>query len=99
MSVVAYYRSVGPDPDPPLIRLSLESRLDDRSCVGVGELSVIVGVMRGHWTRMWRAADVRILKQGTKLTVGLFLGLIVVKFGMGTVSHFTGIDDGEDWER
>ncbi|GGL98340.1 DUF1453 domain-containing protein [Nakamurella endophytica] len=58
-------------------------------------LSVVIGLMRGHWTRMWRAADGRIFKQGTKLTVGLFIGMVVVKFGLGTVSHFTGIDDGE----
>jgi hypothetical protein len=58
-------------------------------------LSVVVGLMRGRWTRMWRAADGRIFKQGTKLTVGLFLVLIAIKFGLGTLSHFTGIDDGE----
>jgi hypothetical protein len=51
--------------------------------------SLAVGLLRGHLTRMWQAADGRILTRGTSLTVGLFLGLVVVKFALGTIAYLT----------
>jgi hypothetical protein len=56
-------------------------------------LSVVVGLIRGHYTRIWNA-DGKVWRQGTALTVGLFLSLIAVKFALGTVAYFLHIDDG-----
>ena len=36
----------------------------------------------------------RLVTQGTALTIGLFLGLVVVKFALGIFAYFTGIGDG-----
>ena len=36
----------------------------------------------------------RVVSQGTALTIGLFLGLVGVKFALGTLAYFTGISDG-----
>jgi hypothetical protein len=58
-------------------------------------LSVVIGLLRGRLTRIWREADGRVLKQGTAVTLALFVGMIVVKFGAGTWAHFAHIDDGE----
>lgn len=58
-------------------------------------LSVVVGLVRGRLTRMWMAEDGRILSQGTALTVGLFLGMIVIKFGLGAYASLQHINDGE----
>ncbi len=54
-------------------------------------LSVAVGVARGRLTRVWAEPDGRVMRQGTTLTVGLFLGMIVVKFGMGTYAYLAHI--------
>jgi hypothetical protein len=51
-------------------------------------LSVIIGVARGRLTRIEIEPDGRVFRQGTALTVGLFLGLIAVKVGMGTFAWF-----------
>lgn len=56
-------------------------------------LSVVVGVARGRLTRIWTTADGHILRQGTALTVGLFLGMIAVKFAMGTYAYLAHITD------
>ena len=56
-------------------------------------LSFVVGLVRGRCTRLW-LADGRLWRRGTALTVGLFVGLIAVKFGLGTVAYFLHIDDG-----
>ena len=59
-------------------------------------LSVVVGLARGRLTRMWtdRTADEpRVYAQGTALTIGLFLGMVAVKFGMGTWAYFNGVSD------
>lgn len=56
-------------------------------------LSFVVGLIRGRCTRLW-IADGKLWRRGTVLTVGLFVGLIVVKFGLGTVAYFLHIDDG-----
>ena len=51
--------------------------------------SLAVGLLRGHLTRMWQAADGRIFTRGTSLTVGLFLGLVAAKFALGTVAYLS----------
>ena len=56
-------------------------------------LSVAVGVARGRLTRL-SVEDGRVYSQGTALTIGLFLGLIVAKFAIGTVCYFLQITDG-----
>jgi hypothetical protein len=56
-------------------------------------LSAVVGLLRGRWTRVWAGADGRVFSRGTPLTIGLFLAMVVVKFGMGTVAYFTGVTD------
>jgi hypothetical protein len=58
-------------------------------------LSVVIGLLRGRLTRIWREAEGRVLKQGTAVTVALFVGMIVIKFGTGTWAYFAHIDDGE----
>ena len=55
-------------------------------------LSVVVGYVRGRLTRVW-PEDGRVYAQGTALTIGLFLGMVVVKIGLGTVAYFAGISD------
>lgn len=56
-------------------------------------LSFLVGWIRGRLTRMW-VADGTVWRQGTALTVGLFLGLIAAKFALGTLAYVWQIDDG-----
>jgi hypothetical protein len=59
-------------------------------------LSVVVGLARGRLTRMWteQAADgPHVYAQGTALTIGLFLGMVVVKFAMGTWAYFAHVSD------
>lgn len=56
-------------------------------------LSFVVGLVRGRYTRLW-VADGIVWRQGTVLTVSLFLGLIAVKFGLGTLAYVWHIDDG-----
>jgi hypothetical protein len=58
-------------------------------------LSVVVGLARGRLTRIWIQADGRVFKQGTALTVGLFLAMIAIKFGTGAWAQFAHVDDGE----
>jgi hypothetical protein len=60
--------------------------------VGSLVLSVVVGLARGRLTRLW-AEDGRVWSQGTPLTIGLFLGLVVVKFAIGTACYFLKISD------
>lgn len=56
-------------------------------------LSVVVGLLRGRLSKVWAGPDGRVYSQGTALTVSLFLGLVVVKFGLGTAAYFWGISD------
>ena len=59
-------------------------------------LSVVVGLARGRFTRMWTATDDagrHVYAQGTPLTVGLFVGLVAVKFAMGTAAYFLRVSD------
>jgi hypothetical protein len=59
-------------------------------------LSVVVGLARGLLTRMWTEDTPegrRVFSQGTALTIGLFLGLVAVKFALGTWAYFAHISD------
>ena len=59
-------------------------------------LSVVVGLARGRLTRMWTEDGPdgrRVFSQGTAVTIGLFIGLVVVKFGLGTYAYFAHISD------
>ncbi len=58
-------------------------------------LSVVIGLWRGQLTRLWVEPSGQIMKQGTAVTVGLFLAMILIKFAMGTWAYFAHIDDGE----
>ena len=60
--------------------------------VGSLALSAGVGVVRGRLTRVW-AQDGRVYAQGTSVTIALFVGLVVVKFAMGTVAYLLKISD------
>jgi hypothetical protein len=51
--------------------------------------SLVVGLIRGTRTRVWRAADGRVLTQGTVFTVGMFLALVAFKFVLGTIAYLT----------
>ena len=57
-------------------------------------LSLIVGFLRGRLPRVWADAHGRILRQGTRLTVTLFVGLVATKFARGTLAYFWHVDDG-----
>ena len=59
-------------------------------------LSAVVGLARGRLTRIWTEDGPdgpRVFSQGTPLTIGLFLGLVAVKFGLGTYAYFAQISD------
>jgi hypothetical protein len=59
-------------------------------------LSVAVGLARGRLTRMWTEPGpdgTRVWAQGTALTIGLFLGMVAVKFGMGVWAYFAQVSD------
>jgi len=56
-------------------------------------LSVVVGLARGYLTRIWVDDDDRVLRQGTALTVGLFLALVAAKFGIGGYEYLEGVRD------
>lgn len=55
-------------------------------------LSFVVGLARGRYTRLW-VEDEKVWSQGTALTIGLFVGLVVVKFAMGTWAYFAHVSD------
>jgi hypothetical protein len=57
-------------------------------------LSIVVGILRGRLTRVWVEADGRVLRQGTRVTVALFVGLVATKFALGTLSYVWHVDDG-----
>jgi uncharacterized membrane protein YfcA len=59
-------------------------------------LSIVVGLARGRLTRVWADdtdGEHRVYSQGTALTVGLFLGMVAAKFGLGTYAYFAHISD------
>lgn len=71
-------------PDQPAEWLLLGSSL---------ALSIVVGIARGQLTRLWREADGRVYAQGTAVTVSLFVGMVVVKFGLGVWAYFAQVSD------
>lgn len=50
--------------------------------------SVVVGVIRGRLTRLYREPDGRVFSQGTPVTIGLFLLLVAGKFAWGAWEYF-----------
>jgi hypothetical protein len=50
--------------------------------------SLVIGLLRGHCTRMWQN-DGRIFTQGTSVTIGLFVGLVMLKFALGAIAYLT----------
>lgn len=59
-------------------------------------LSVGVGLARGRLTRMWtedRPDGRHVIAQGTVVTIGLFVAMVVAKFGLGTWAYFNGVSD------
>lgn len=59
-------------------------------------LSVVIGLARGRLTRMWTQESPQgrqVFSQGTALTIGLFVGMVVVKFALGTWAYFAHISD------
>ncbi len=59
-------------------------------------LSVVVGLARGRLTRIWTengTDGLHVYSQGTALTIGLFVGLVAVKFALGTIAYFARISD------
>jgi hypothetical protein len=74
--------------------LDLPNRPAEQILLLVGLLlSVGVGLARGRLTRIWRDDDGRVYAQGTALTIGLFVGMVVVKFGLGTWAYLNGLSD------
>lgn len=57
-------------------------------------LSAAVGVLRGRRTDVWMQPDGRLVRKGNAVTIALFLGLIAVKFGLGTVAYLADVSDG-----
>ncbi|HEV7657597.1 MAG TPA: DUF1453 domain-containing protein [Mycobacteriales bacterium] len=51
-------------------------------------LSLVVGAVRARYTQVWLEGRLA-WSQGTALTVGLFLGLVAVKFILGAVADLT----------
>ena len=59
-------------------------------------LSVVVGLARGQFTRLWTEDGPdghHIFAQGTALTIGLFVGMVVIKWGMGAWAYFNNVSD------
>ncbi len=56
-------------------------------------LGAVIGVARGYKTRIWRSEDGRVLQKGSALTIALFFGLVLAKFGIGTFEYLTHMRD------
>ena len=55
-------------------------------------MSVVVGLIRGHVTTVWRENGV-VYSQGTALSITLFLLLVLGKFGLGTFAYLMHVSD------
>lgn len=53
-------------------------------------LSAAVGVARGHWTELTADRQGRVYARGTMLTIGLFIALVVAKFGIAAFEYLHG---------
>ncbi|MTD16164.1 DUF1453 domain-containing protein [Nakamurella sp. YIM 132087] len=62
--------------------------------IGGFALSALVGLARGHYTKIWITEDGKTMRKGTALTIALFLALVAAKFALGTLAYFLHIDDG-----
>jgi hypothetical protein len=51
-------------------------------------VSAADGLLRGRLTRVWRDFDGRVYSRGTPVTIGLVLGLVLIKFALGTIAYF-----------
>lgn len=60
-------------------------------------LSAIVGIARGVLTRVWVGADGAPLRQGTWLTISLFIALLAIKVASGIYAEWIGIDTGANF--
>lgn len=56
-------------------------------------LSVVVGTTRGRLQRVWRDERGEAHTQGTAVTIGLFLGMVAVKVGLGVLAYAVGASD------
>ena len=54
--------------------------------------SVIIGLVRGHCTSVWREGET-VYAQGTALTICLFLLLILFKVALGTLAYVLKVSD------
>ena len=55
-------------------------------------LSVVVGWLRGKYAKLW-VENGRVYSRGTPLTIGLFIGLVVMKFVIGTIVYLRQIHE------
>jgi uncharacterized membrane protein len=60
-------------------------------------LSAVVGVARGLLTRVWTDENGRVLRQGTWLTVSLFVAMIIVKIAITVFAQLSGIQTGSSF--
>ncbi|MTD17148.1 DUF1453 domain-containing protein [Nakamurella sp. YIM 132087] len=57
-------------------------------------LSAVIGLARGHYTKIWITEDGKTMRKGAALTIALFLALVATKFALGTLAYFLHINDG-----
>lgn len=62
--------------------------------IGGIALGGLVGLIRGLATKVWVDPDGIWMRQGTWVTVILFLGLVATKTALGFLAGFSGIHDG-----
>ncbi|MFS0911198.1 hypothetical protein AB3M89_05360 [Microbacterium sp. 179-I 3D2 NHS] len=60
-------------------------------------LSAVVGVARGLLTRVWTDENGRALRQGTWLTVSLFVAMILAKIAITVFAQLSGIPTGSSF--
>jgi hypothetical protein len=54
--------------------------------------SVVVGVVRARFTRVWVDGG-HVYAQGTVVSISLFLALVLAKFALGTIAYFLDVSD------
>ncbi|WP_223623772.1 hypothetical protein [Microbacterium sp. EST19A] len=60
-------------------------------------LSAVVGVARGLLTRVWTDENGDVLRQGTWLTVSLFIAMIITKIAITVFAQLSGIQTGSSF--
>jgi hypothetical protein len=53
--------------------------------------SLVVGLIRGLCTRVWRDDEGRVFTRGTVFTVGMFLALVAFKFVLGYAAYLANV--------